>query len=46
MVVFNTQMHIITFLICLVELIFLAYQVVYYLSRPSDKKGNIIFGQN
>lgn len=38
MVVFNTQMHIITFLICLVELVFFAYQTVYYLSRPSDKK--------
>ena len=38
MVVFNTQMHIITFLICLFELVFLVYQFVYYLSRPSDKK--------
>jgi signal transduction histidine kinase/DNA-binding NarL/FixJ family response regulator len=38
MVVFNTQMHITTFLICLLELVFLFYQSVYYLSRPSDKK--------
>lgn len=38
MTVFNTQMHIITFLICLVELVFFSYQIVYYLSRPSDKK--------
>lgn len=38
MTVFSTQLHIITFLICMVELVFFCYQFVYYLCRPSDKK--------
>ena len=37
MVVFNTEMHIVTFLVALLELVFFFYQIVYYLSRPSDK---------
>jgi len=37
MVVFGTQIHIITFLISLFELVFFFYQVIYFLSRPSDK---------
>ena len=37
MLVFNTELHIITFLIIMLELIFLCHQIIYYLSRPSDK---------
>lgn len=37
MVVFGTQIHIITFLISLFELVFFFYQIIYFLSRPSDK---------
>jgi signal transduction histidine kinase/DNA-binding NarL/FixJ family response regulator len=38
MLVFETRLHIITFLIILLELVFFSYQIVYYLSRPTDKK--------
>ncbi len=37
MLVFGTQIHIITFLISLFELVFFLYQFIYFLSRPSDK---------
>jgi signal transduction histidine kinase/DNA-binding NarL/FixJ family response regulator len=37
MLVFGTQIHIITFLISLFELVFFFYQIIYFLSRPSDK---------
>lgn len=37
MVVFNTEMHVLTFLVALLELVFFFYQIVYYWSRPSDK---------
>jgi signal transduction histidine kinase/DNA-binding NarL/FixJ family response regulator len=37
MVVFGTQIHIITFLISLLEVVFFFYQIIYFLSRPSDK---------
>lgn len=37
MTVFNSEMHVLTFLITLCELLFFFYQLVYYLSRPSDK---------
>jgi|GEM_PF-447816 signal transduction histidine kinase/DNA-binding NarL/FixJ family response regulator len=37
MLVFHTEIHIITFLVILVELVFFFYQIIYYLSRPSDK---------
>jgi signal transduction histidine kinase/DNA-binding NarL/FixJ family response regulator len=38
MLVFGTRMHIITFLIIVVEMLFFFYQIVHFLSRPSDKK--------
>ncbi len=37
MLVFHTEIHIITFLVILLELVFFFYQIIYYLSRPSDK---------
>lgn len=37
MLVFHTELHIITFLIILLEMVFLCHQIIYYLSRPSDK---------
>jgi hypothetical protein len=37
MLVFGTKLTIVTFLISLFELVFFFYQIVYYLSRPSDK---------
>ena len=37
MLVFNTEIHIVTFLILLLELVFFCYQIVHYFSRPSDK---------
>lgn len=37
MLVFNTELHIITFLIILIEMVFFCHQVIYYLSRPTDK---------
>lgn len=37
MLVFHTQLHIITFLIILLEMVFFCHQIIYYLSRPSDK---------
>jgi len=37
MLVFGTEIHIVTFLILLLELVFFCYQIVHYLSRPSDK---------
>lgn len=37
MLVFGTEIHIVTFLISLFEMVFFCYQVVYYLSRPTDK---------
>jgi signal transduction histidine kinase/DNA-binding NarL/FixJ family response regulator len=38
MLVFGTRMHIVTFLIIVIEMLFFFYQVVHFLSRPSDKK--------
>jgi signal transduction histidine kinase/DNA-binding NarL/FixJ family response regulator len=38
MLVFGTRMHIVTFLIIVVEMLFFFYQIVHFLSRPSDKK--------
>ncbi len=35
--VFGTEMHIIVFLVSLFELVFFFYQVIHYLSRPSEK---------
>ncbi len=35
--VFGSELHLITFLISLIELTFFFYQVIYYLSRPQDK---------
>jgi signal transduction histidine kinase/DNA-binding NarL/FixJ family response regulator len=37
MLVFGTQMHIVTFLIIVFEMLFFFYQIVHFLSRPSDK---------
>lgn len=37
MTVFNTEMHVLTFLVALLELVFFFYQIVHYWSRPSDK---------
>lgn len=37
MLVFGTELHIITFLIIVLELVFFFYQLVHYLSRKSDK---------
>ncbi len=37
MLVFGTELHIITFLIIVLELVFFFYQFIHYLSRPSDK---------
>jgi signal transduction histidine kinase/DNA-binding NarL/FixJ family response regulator len=38
MLVFGTKMHIVTFLIIVFEMLFFFYQIVHFLSRPSDKK--------
>ncbi len=35
--VFGSELHLVTFLISLIELTFFFYQVIYYLSRPQDK---------
>lgn len=35
--VFGSEIHIVTFLIALFELVFFFYQIIYYLSRPQDK---------
>ncbi len=37
MLVFGTELHIVTFLIIVLELVFFFYQFIHYLSRPSDK---------
>ena len=37
MFVFNTQMHCLTFVFVLLELMMFSYQLVYYFSRPQDK---------
>jgi signal transduction histidine kinase/DNA-binding NarL/FixJ family response regulator len=37
MLVFHTELHIITFLIILLEMVFFCHQIIYFLSRPSDK---------
>jgi signal transduction histidine kinase/DNA-binding NarL/FixJ family response regulator len=37
MLVFETRMHIVTFLIIIFEMLFFFYQIVHFLSRPSDK---------
>lgn len=37
MLVFGTKMHIVTFLIIIFEMLFFFYQIVHFLSRPSDK---------
>jgi hypothetical protein len=38
MLVFNTQMHIITFLFAIVETTMLFFYLVYYIARPNEKK--------
>lgn len=35
--ILGTEMHAITFLISLFEMVFFFYQIIYYLSRPQDK---------
>jgi len=37
MLVFGTELHIVTFLIIVLELVFFFYQIIHYLSRRSDK---------
>lgn len=37
MLVFNTEMHLLTFIICLLEFGMFCYQLVYFLSFPKDK---------
>lgn len=37
MLVLHTELHLITFLIILLETVFFCHQIIYYLSRPSDK---------
>lgn len=37
MLVFGTEMHVVTFVFVLLELIMFGYQVIHYLSRPQDK---------
>lgn len=37
MLVFGTEMHIVTFVFVLLEIVMFFYQLVYYLSRPQDK---------
>lgn len=37
MLVFNTEMHIVTFTFVILEIIMLFYQLTYYLFRPKDK---------
>lgn len=38
MYVFNTEMYVLTFIICLLEFGMCCYQLVHYLSRPEDKR--------
>lgn len=38
MYVFNSEMYVLTFIICLLEFGMCCYQLVYYLSRPEDKR--------
>lgn len=37
MLVFGTEMHVVTFIFLLLELIMFGYQIIHYLSRPQDK---------
>jgi len=37
MLVFGTQMHVVTFIFVVLELIMFSYQLIHYLSRPEDK---------
>ncbi len=37
MLVFGTELHVVTFLIIVLELVFFIYQLIHYLSRRSDK---------
>ncbi|WP_276347956.1 helix-turn-helix transcriptional regulator [Daejeonella sp. JGW-45] len=37
MLVFGTEMHIVTFVFALLEIIMFFYQLIYYLSRPQDE---------
>ena len=37
MLVFATEMHIVTFVFALLEIIMFFYQLIYYLSRPQDE---------
>ena len=37
MLVFGTELHIVTFLIIVLEFVFFLYQIIHYLSRRSDK---------
>lgn len=37
MLVLHTELHLITFLVILLETVFFCHQIIYYLSRPSDK---------
>jgi len=38
MYVFNSEMYVLTFIICLLEFGMCCYQLVYYLSKPEDKR--------
>lgn len=38
MLIFNTEMHLVTFIFVLLELMMLACQLFYYFSRPQDKR--------
>lgn len=38
MYVFNSEMYVLTFVICLLEFGMCCYQLVYYLSKPEDKR--------
>jgi DNA-binding CsgD family transcriptional regulator len=38
MLVFGTQVHLITFVFILLELMMFSYQLIYYLSRPQDRQ--------
>ncbi|MEJ7558128.1 MAG: helix-turn-helix transcriptional regulator [Pedobacter sp.] len=37
MLVFGTEMHVVTFIFAILEIILFSYQLIYYLSRPQDK---------
>lgn len=37
MLVFSSQMHVVTFIFTILEIVLFFYQLIYYLSRPQDK---------